>query len=403
MAELRIERDRAIVPGLVNVHSHSFQRMIRGRTERRTSASEDNFWTWREAMYRAANRLSPEDVYSVARMAFLEMVLSGITTVGEFHYLHNAPDGSRYDDPNLLAMQVVRAAQDVGLRIVLLRTAYARPGWQTPPNPLQARFITASADEFISDIESLRRIFPDVSIGVAPHSVRALPLEYLLEVVSYGRLHNLPVHMHVSEQPAEVETCLAEHGLRPVELLGKYGVLHELFTGVHAIHITDEEIGMFAHAKGRVCACPTTERNLGDGVVPADRLTERGVSICFGSDSNTQIDLLEDARCLEYHLRISRLQRAVLPLETLANGLNRVGYSALGLAEQPDDFFTVDLNDTALAGVDSGSLLSSIIFSVGRSAVRDVFVNRRQIVENGRHPQQEEIIREFTAVLRRLQ
>lgn len=397
MRELKIEGDRGIVPGLVNVHSHAFQRMIRGKTEYRTAA-EDNFWTWREAMYRAANRLSPEDVYHVARMAFLEMALSGITTVGEFHYLHNAPAGSRYEDPNLLSMQVVRAAQDIGLRIVLLRTAYARSGWKTEPNPLQARFITARAEEFISDTEKLRREIPDVAIGVASHSVRALPLEYLLDIVSYARVNHLPVHMHVSEQPAEIEACLAEHGMRPVELLGKYGVLHDLFTGVHAIHITDEEIGFLAHAKASVCACPTTERNLGDGVVPADRLTDAGVSICFGSDSNAQIDLFEDARCLEYHLRLAKLQRAVLQVKKLAEGLTGAGYRALGMNEQADDYFTLDLSDVALAGANP----DSIIFSAGRSAVRDVFVQGKQIVENGRHPKQDQIVREFRNILRKI-
>ena len=209
--------------------------------------------------------------------------------------------------------------------------------------------------------------------------------------------------MHVSEQPAVVEDCLAEPGLRPVELRGKFGALHELFTAIHAIHIADQEIGLLAHAKSKVCACPTTERNLGDGVVPADRLAKHGVDICIGSDSNAQIDLFEDARCLEYHVRLSRLQRAVLPLELLANALNRVGYGALGLAEQPGDYFTVDLNDPLLAGADSLSLSSAIIFSAGRSAVRDVFVNDRQIVENGRHPHQDQIIREFTAAIRLLE
>lgn len=400
--QLKIEQDRAILPGLVNVHSHSFQRAIRGRTERRSPAGHDSFWTWRNAMYRCANRLSPEDIYHVARMAFLEMLLAGITTVGEFHYLHNAPDGARYKDPNLLAMQVVRAAQDVGLRIVLLRTAYARAGWQTRTNPLQARFITPSAETFIFDTEALRRALPGVSIGIAPHSVRALPLPYLLEIVSYARANNVPVHMHVSEQPAEVEACIAEHGLRPVELLAKHGLLDASFTAVHAIHVTDEEIKMLAAAKTRVCACPTTERNLGDGPVPADRFLDADVEICFGSDSNVQIDLLEDARSLEYHLRMDKLQRALLEPDTLMTGVTRTGELALRLPEQPGDYFTLDLNDPSLAGADPNSLLTTILFSADRTAVRDVFVNGQRVVENGRHPRQDEIVREFTAACRRI-
>ena len=351
-------------------------------------------------MYRAANHLSPEDVYHVARMAFLEMLLAGITTVGEFHYLHNAPDGSRYQDPNLLAMQVVRAAKDVGIRIVLLRTAYARAGWQLPDNPLQARFVTPCADAFIADTEALRHALPGVAIGIAPHSVRALPLDYLLQISSYARTNRMPVHMHVAEQPAEIEACVAEHGLRPVELLDKHGVLDSSFTAVHAIHVTDKEIEMLAAANARVCACPTTERNLGDGAVPADRLRTAGVEICFGSDSNIQIDLLEDARSLEYHLRMAKLQRAILQPAALLNGLTQTGLNALGLSDQPEDFFTLDLNDPSIAGADSGSLLTAILFSAERTAVRDVFVNGRRIVENGRHPLQEEIVREFSAACR---
>jgi len=400
--QLKIEADRVVVPGLTNVHSHCFQRAIRGRTETRSAAHRDSFWTWREAMYRAANRLTPEDLYHVARMAFLEMLLAGITTVGEFHYLHNAPDGARYDDPNRLALAVVRAAEDVGIRIVLLRTAYARAGFHLPPNPLQARFVTPSAAAFIADTEALRRALPDVPIGVAPHSVRALPLDYLLEIVSFARANNLPVHMHVAEQPAEIEACLAEHGRRPIELLAEQGVLHASFTGIHAIHITDREIAMLAAAHSRVCACPTTERNLGDGPVPAARLTNAGVGICFGSDSNVQIDLLEDARSLEYHLRMVELARAILKPDSLLTGLTQTGSAALGVTTEPSDYFTLDLNDSSLAGADADSLLPALLFSTNRTAVRDVFVNGRRIVENGRHALQEEIVREFRAVCRHL-
>ena len=311
-------KNRALLPGLVNVHSHTFQRAIRARTEHRTTAERDTFWTWREAMYHAANRLSPDDIYTVARMAIRAKFLSRITTVGEFHYLHHSPGGTPYVDRNLLGHEVLRAAAEVGLRIVLLRTAYARSGWNKPPNPGQARFITPRAADFIADTEALRAsaplLFPaaKATVAVAPHSVRALPLDYILEVASYARTANLPLHMHVSEQPDEIEQCLAEHSVRPIELLRDNGVLNSRFAGIHAIHVTQAEVHALAHAGARVCACPTSERNLGDGAVRADRLFENGVGICFGSDSNIQIDLLEDARLLEYHLRMNRLERAVL-------------------------------------------------------------------------------------------
>src|SRR5882672_529655 len=207
--------NRAILPGLVNVHSHSFQRAIRGRTEHRTTAERDTFWTWRVSMYHAANLLSPEAIFHVARMAFLEMMLSGITTVGEFHYVHHAAGGDPYPDRNLLALQILRAAEEVGLRIALLRTAYARAGWQKAANPGQARFITPYARDFIADTEALRKTIAGRAwIGVAPHSIRAVPLDYLHEVAEYARANELPLHMHVAEQPAEVEDSIGEYGLR---------------------------------------------------------------------------------------------------------------------------------------------------------------------------------------------
>jgi formimidoylglutamate deiminase len=392
----RIESGRVLVPGLMNAHSHSFQRAIRGRTERRTGTGRDTFWTWREAMYRVANRLSPEDIYDVARMAFLEMLLTGITTVREFHYLHNAPDGSRYNDPNLLSLQIIRAAQDVGLRIVLLRTAYARAGFQKAPNPLQARFITPAIETFLADTERLSSS-GSAAVGIALHSIRALPLDYIREVANYACSKNMQVDMHIAEQLAEIEACLAEHGEPPVELLHSIGVLNSRFTGVHAIHITQDEIKLLGAANSTVCACPTTERNLGDGPVPADGLLASGVRICLGSDSNGQIGILEDARSLEYHLRMKKLERAILSPEQLLNAAIAdvvVGHSA--------DFFTLDLNDPSLAGADEASLMAQIVFSAERTAVRDVFVNGQRVVQDGHHALEDEIIQRFTAVQRRL-
>ncbi len=411
---------RAILPGLVNVHSHTFQRVIRGRTEHRSAATSDTFWTWREAMYHAANLLTPEDIFDVARMAFLEMLLSGITTVGEFHYLHHAPDGTPYPNRNLLAYQILRAARETGLRIALLRTAYARSGWNKPPNPGQRRFLTQTADQFIADTEALRLALQTEAgsawIGVAPHSIRALPIDYLRQVCEYAYRHNLPVHMHVAEQPAEIDECLAEHALRPLELLERNGLLQPYFTGIHAIHITPEEASYLGAAKARVCACPTSERNLGDGPVPADRLYESGVGICFGSDSNIQIDVLEDARQLEYHLRMRDLRRVILSASNAPDGLaqqlfagaTQVGAASLGAPGgtlepgRTADFFTVDLNDPSIAGASASALLSSIVFSLARTAVRDVFVNGRAVIQNGHYPLTEEITQRFVSVQQRL-
>jgi formimidoylglutamate deiminase len=413
---------KAILPGMVNAHSHSFQRAIRGRTEHRTAAGCDTFWTWREAMYHAANSLSPEDIYVVARMAFLEMLASGITAVGEFHYLHHAPDGTFYENPNLLGELVLQAAYETGIRIALQRTAYVRAGWRREPNPGQARFITPRVEDFIAHTEALRetaaRVYPTDSawVTVAPHSVRAVPLDYLREIVGWARGQGLKLHMHVSEQPAEIEACEAEYGARPIGLLHRYGLLSDGFTGIHAIHITGEEIAFLAETGSRICACPTTERNLGDGIGDADQWIGQGVGTCYGSDSNIQIDLLEDARELEYHLRLKRIERAVL-----APGLERESLAALlfanattGGAEsigaagsalevgRPADFFAVDLCDLSIAGAGPAALLTNLVFSAARSAIRDVWVSGKQVIAAGRHKSQEEIVVQFEAVQRKL-
>jgi formimidoylglutamate deiminase len=415
-------KNRALLPGLTNAHSHAFQRVIRGRTEHRSGNVKDSFWTWREMMYRAATRLRPEDIYDVSRMAFLEMALSGITAVGEFHYIHHAPDGSPYDDPNLMAKQVVRAAHDVGLRIALLRVAYARSGCQTEPNPKQARFMEEDPDLYLKHVEQLRCDLADMEgeawVGVAPHSVRAVPLAYLKEVVRFGNEQKLPIHMHVAEQPAEVSACIEEYGRSPVALLATEGLLSERFTGVHVIHVTAKAARMLADARAMVCACPTTERNLGDGVVPADTFFQQGIRVSLGTDSQVQIDLLEDARELEYHLRLQKMERVVLtseedePHSALAarlfdcatiNGAESIATPSGTLEPgRAADFFTVDLNDPAIAGSSEDDLLSNIVFVLSRTAVRDVVIGGKRIVEDGRHGAQEEILRGFSGLQKKL-
>ena len=407
--------NRALLPGMVNAHSHAFQRVIRGRTEHRSQNTTDSFWTWREQMYAAANRLEPEDIYDVSRMAFLEMALTGITAVGEFHYIHHEKDGSTYSDPNLLAREVIRAAQDAGIRIALLRVAYARAGFETEANPLQARFIEESAQTYLKHLELMLGA-PELKsgkawIGVAPHSVRAVPLDYLKTIITFANERALPVHMHVAEQPAEVKACIEEYGRSPVALLETEGLLSKHFTAVHAIHVTPKAIGAMARAGAFVCACPTTERNLGDGVVPVDAYFDAGVRISLGSDSQIQIDLLEDARELEYHLRLQQTARNVLAprddssSSALArrlfdcatiNGAASIAFNGGKLETgAPADFFTVDLDDPSIAGSSPDDLLANIVFSLSRAAVRDVFVAGKQIVENGKHFDQEKIIKKF--------
>lgn len=409
---------RALLPGLINAHSHAFQRVIRGRTERRSEHTTDSFWTWREQMYAAANRLSPEEIYSASRMAFLEMALAGITAVGEFHYIHHAPDGSRYSDPNLLEREVIRAARDVGVRIALLRVAYARAGYQTEPNPLQVRFIEDAPETYLASLEQLLAA-PELKdgmawVGVAPHSVRAVPLDYLKQIVAYANERGLVVHMHVAEQTAEVEACIEEYGRSPVALLDTEGLLSEKFTAVHAIHVTPKAISALARGRANICACPTTERNLGDGVVPVDAYFNAGVLVSLGTDSQIQIDLLEDARELEYHLRLQRTARNILAPEdetdesalarrlfacATTSGATSIGFDGGTLKPgAPADFFTVDLDDPSIAGSSPENLLANIVFSLSRTAIKDVVVGGKRIVADGRHAQQEQIVSEFRRI-----
>lgn len=445
--ELRDEKrirlaNRALLPSMVNAHSHAFQRVLRGRTEYRTS-DRDSFWTWREMMYSAATRLTPEDIYDASRMAFLEMALSGITAVGEFHYLHHAPDGTAYDDPNLLAKEVIRAAGDVGLRIALLRVSYVRSGFRSAPNPKQARFIEPDADAYLNHVEELRNAVergdgyarprrandksmpeacaPTAWVGVAPHSVRAVPLEYLRAVIGYASEADLKVHMHVAEQPAEVSACVEEYGRTPISLLETEGLLSERFTAVHAIHVTPKAMPAVAKTGAMVCACPTTERNLGDGVVPADEYLKHGVPICLGTDSHVQIDLFEEARELEYHLRLQKMERAVLDHGSQVTGLRSQdlaaqlfecatinGARSIGSpngtldAGNTADFFTVNLNDPSIAGASPEDLLSSVVFSASRAAVREVIVGGKPIVSDGQHLIQEEVVERFGELQKRL-
>jgi len=400
---------KAMLPGFVNVHSHSFQRLIRGRAESRAVSGRD-FWSWRGTMYHAAARLTPEDVYDVARMAFLEMVKAGTTTVGEFHYLHTAPDGRPYDDPNELSRQVIAAAESVGIRIVLLRAAYLRSGFEVPTDPGQMRFFE-TADAFLKNTEALMKACPGVRVGIAPHSIRAVPLAELREIIAWGRGHELPIHMHVAEQVAENAACEREYGMTPVALLAENGLLGEDFTAVHAIHISDKEIAKLAKAGATISSCPTTERNLGDGILAADKVMRAGIPVALGSDSQAQIDPLEDTRQLDLHLRLQQQERAVLDgiggksiAERLfdcatKNGARSLKVDAGELREGTlADFVTVDLDDLSIAGNSAGDLLPMLVFGTNRTAVRDVAVGGRFILRDGRHVFEGEIVSRYKAV-----
>jgi formimidoylglutamate deiminase len=407
---------KLLLPGLVNAHSHAFQRLLRGRTQAPAPGrAQDDFWTWRETMYRAASTLDPEGVATASRQCFVEMARAGITTVGEFHYLHHAPDGTPYADPLELALRVISAAREVGLRIHLLRVGYARPGHDAPPEPRQRRFYDRTPDAFLAAVSALaQRVRPDplVTVGAAPHSVRAVPRAWLEEV---ARARPSTVHMHVAEQPREVESCLAEHGRRPVELLQEIGLLDPRFTAIHAVHLAPDEVGFLARSS--VCACPLTERDLGDGILPADALAAAGATLCIGTDGQSEIDPFGELRALEGDLRLQRGRRLVLPASgegadalarTLLDVGTRGGARSLGLEVgqlapgRPADLCAVDLAHPALLGAPDDGLLAAVIFSAPVAAVSDSWVQGRRVVKDGRHPLEESAGRDFSALCRRM-
>lgn len=320
--------DVLVLPGLVNAHSHAFQRAIRGQTHRRDAAAPSSFWSWRTAMYETANTLDPQGVYAVSKVAFSEMLRAGITRVGEFHYLHHQRGGAPYDDANELSWRVVQAAQDVGIRLTLLEVFYERAGASADPLPEQRRFCDASVDAYLSRVDALRSA--GVDVGITPHSIRAVSAEALRELVDYATTHDLVMHTHLSEQPRENEECRAEHGCTPAEAFERCGALARArtFTAVHATHIDDADRDRLASQS--VCVCPTTEADLGDGILDAPALRQRGCNLALGSDSNAIIDLIQEARLVEMHDRLARGTRLSLNDQAGALGPALAGFATRG-------------------------------------------------------------------------
>jgi formimidoylglutamate deiminase len=412
----------ALLPGLVNGHSHAFQRMIRGWTQWKPErGAEADFWSWRDAMYRAVLQLTAQEVYDVSRFCFIEMLLAGYTTVGEFHYVHRDEQGSGYDDPNELAFAVVRAAEDAGIRIGLLNVCYATGGVGEPLRELQRRFASGKLEDYLKNTDALRLKtagIPLASVGLAPHSIRAVPREWLQPIAQHARAHGYPLHLHVSEQPAEVNASLVAYGQRPGFVLADAGVLGADFTAVHGTHLSAGEIAAFGAAGVTICACPTTERDLGDGILAAPELQQAGARFCIGSDSQTAIDPFEEMRALEYHTRLRTLRRVVLaeesqpdhwdvaPVLMYAGTLG--GAQALGLsagAIEPGklaDFVALDLEHTALAGWTDTNLSALLTLSAPSSVVRDVWVGGHRVVQQREHPLLRNARSRFDAACRRV-
>ena len=335
------ETRRLALPGFVNAHSHGFQRRLRGRAE------GSDFWAWRDVMLAEAERQTPETVRAEYVDTYAEMRAAGYTAVGEFHYLG-------LDE----AFAAAEAAAEAGIVLTLLLSAYARGGLP--------RFRQESPAAYIAEVEELRG--RGIRVGVAPHSVRACPSQWLEEIGRYAGAEGLALHVHADEQLREIEECVAKHGVRPIELLERTGCLGPHTTVVHATHASDAELDLLAEAGARVCVCPTTEANLGDGFVPVAALCDRGIGMCIGSDSNVRIDPLEELRELEGTARRAAGKRNVISVGSLLSFGSDEGAAALGIEEWPDA--TVDLGHPSLRSVGEGDVLNALVFGCGA----DVFV-----------------------------
>jgi formimidoylglutamate deiminase len=341
------------IEAMPNVHSHVFQRGMRGRAERVSPEDRDDFWSWRTEMFAAADALDPDSMRDIARSGFTEMRAAGYGVVGEFHYVHHQPDGTPYPDANALAHAVVAGAQTAGLPIVLLPAAYHRNGWDgqdRPPVSGQRRFCDPDVETFLARVDALRSWAssqPGVTVGIAAHSVRAVPESWLTAIARYSDEHDLVRHVHAHEQRKELSECDAEYSCTPIALLERCGFLGPRTTVIHGVHVTDEDIALVAHTGTTVASCPTTEGNLGDGYLPAMRYADAGVKLAIGSDSQVRIDPFEEARELETGSRRERELRAGLLAhhgdlwsELCANGRHSLGVNERYLAgvdrEHPD-------------------------------------------------------------------
>ena len=380
----------ALLPGFVNVHSHVFQRTLRGHTHRPLSG-QDTFWTWRRAMYAEAQRLNPDRLYTIALDAYREMLAAGYTTVGEFHYVHHQPDGQPYANPNAMSEAVLQAGRDAGIRVVLLMTAYAQGGFRLPPEEGQRRFCDASVEAYLARVDALR--VAGVPLGVAPHSVRAVPEQWFRAIAEYSRTHHLPLHVHADEQVAEIEQCQATYGCTPIELLGRFGVLGPQTTIVHATHANEAELSLLAQHDCTVCVCPTTEGDLGDGIAPYAELLAAKIPLAIGSDSNTRFDPIEELRWAEYSARMRYQRRRVLIADELASPGpllldygTRCGAGTLGVetgAIAPGllaDFVAIDLNHPMMQGWSADDLLDVLFFGASSGVVKYGWVQGKKVM-----------------------
>ena len=380
-----VELPGVVLPGFANAHSHAFHRALRGRTH----GDGGTFWTWRDRMYRVAGVLDPDSYYGLARAVYGEMTLAGVTSVGEFHYVHHQPGGAAYADPNAMGEALRHAARDSGLRLTLLDTCYLSGGLAAqghlPLAPEQLRFTDGTAEAWASRVSALSDD-ATTRVGSAIHSVRAVPRSSISTVV--GATGDRPLHAHLSEQVAENDACLGYYGVTPTRLLDDCGALLPTATAVHATHLTDDDVARLGRARTSSCFCPTTERDLADGIGPAPALRAAGSPLCLGSDQHAVIDLIEEARALEMHERLVSHARGTLQPADLVAALTESGHRSLGWGDagrievgQRADLVAVRLDTVRTAG----SLPEQVLLSAFAADVDTVVVDGRVVVTGGVH------------------
>ncbi|MEU3689655.1 formimidoylglutamate deiminase [Streptomyces narbonensis] len=375
------------IPGLSNAHSHAFHRALRGTVQ----VGSGTFWTWREVMYTVAQRLTPDSYFALARAVYAEMALAGITSVGEFHYLHHAPGGSPYADPNAMGEALIAAAAEAGIRITLLDTAYLSSGFGAAPEQHQLRFTDGTAEKWAERVSALKER-DGVRVGAAIHSVRAVPADQLATVARWAQDREAPLHVHLSEQTAENDACLAAHGITPTQLLAEHGVLGPRTTGVHNTHLTEGDIALLGSSATGTCMCPTTERDLADGIGPAVALQRAGSPLSLGSDSHAVIDLLEEARAMELNERLRTRTRGHWTAAALLRAATADGHAALGWPDAGTleagalaDFTTIALDTVRTAGPLPRLAAETAVFAASAADVRHTVVAGRHVVRDGVH------------------
>jgi formiminoglutamate deiminase len=412
-AEAGDERHAVIVPAMANLHSHAFQRGIAGLTEMRGPGGDD-FWSWRETMYRFASRMSPDQLQAIAAQAYVEMLEAGFCRVGEFHYLHHDVDARPYADVGEMAGRIAAAAAETGMALTLLPVFYAHASFGgQPPKQAQARFVS-SLDSYARLIERCRALvaqLPAAIVGVAPHSLRAVTPAELAEVVRL--LPDAPVHIHIAEQMGEVRDCIAWSGVTPVRWLLENVAVDERWCLVHATHIDPSEIRSVAHAGAVAGLCPVTEANLGDGIFPAVEFLAAGGDFGVGTDSNVCISLAGELSLLEYTQRLSRRVRNVIGLaerstglalyqRALQGGARALGVKA-GIAEGAvADLVSLSIDEPSMIWRSADALIDSWLFAGNAGVVDCVWVNGRKWVEHGRHLMRDRVRSAYKSAMKEL-